>query len=94
MCDLKPTQRNVLYCLIWKLMPYKLKLGHNATETAKNICCAKGEGTGDYSKVTRWLKKFHLGCKDFNVRVRSSKPKPMDSDAMLQAIEANLTRNT
>ena len=44
--------------LIRELLLYEFKLGHNAAETIKIICCAKGEAAADRSTVTRWLKKF------------------------------------
>ena len=44
-CDLKDTQMNVQYNLIWELILY-------------GFCCEKHEGTVDHSTVTRWLKKF------------------------------------
>ena len=60
--------------LIKKLKLIK-KLGHNAPEATKNICCAKDEGTVDHSIVTRWLKKFRLGCKNPENQVRPGKLK-------------------
>ena len=46
-CDLKVAQMNVQCSLIWELVLYKFRLGHNTTETANIICCTKGEGTVD-----------------------------------------------
>ena len=40
-------------------------------ETILNICCVKGEGAVDHSTVTKWLKKFHTGCKKFDNQARS-----------------------
>ena len=50
MCELKATQMNMPYSLIWELILYKFELGHNAEEATKNIC-VKGEGAVDYSTV-------------------------------------------
>ena len=61
----------------------------NSVEATKNICHAKNEST-----VTRWLKKFHLGCKNLNDQANSGKTKNMDSKSMLQAIEADLVSST
>ena len=48
-------------------MLYKFELDHNTVvETTKNICYIKGEGAIDHSTVTRWFKKFFLGCKNHN----------------------------
>ena len=58
--DLKAAQINV-QC--GELMLYKFKLGHNVTDATKNMDSVKGKGTFDHCIVTRWLKKFYLGCK-------------------------------
>ena len=46
-CDLKATQVTVQCHLIWEFILIKFELGRNARETAKNICCAKGEDAVD-----------------------------------------------
>ena len=51
-CDLKAVQLNVQLSLIQEFMLYEFKLGHNAAEATKNICCMKGEDT-DHNTVTR-----------------------------------------
>ena len=61
-------------------------------EIAKSISCAKSEGTADHCTVTRWLKKFRSGCK--NHQARSSRPKTVDSEAVLQVIEENPMNST
>ena len=71
---------------IRKLTIYEFELVHITTETTKNICCVNGEGAVDHITVI----KFHLGCKNLNDRARSGKPKTVDSEAVFQAIEANL----
>ena len=63
---------NMQHSLIWEFMLYKFKLGHNAMKAAKNIC-AKDEGAVDHSTVTRWFKKFCLGCKNLNVSGKTRK---------------------
>ena len=66
-------------------MLYKFKLGHYATEAIKNLSCAKGKGSIYHSPVTRCFKKFCLGCKNLDNHVKLSRPKIMDSKAMLQS---------
>ena len=51
-------------------MHFDIELGHNAIEATKNVCFVKGKGTVDPSTVTRWVKKFPLGCKNLNEQVR------------------------
>ena len=94
MCNLKSSQMNVQYSLIQELRLYKFELGHNTTESTKNICCAKDEGAIDHSAVTRWFKKFYLGFKNLNNQTRPGRPKSIDSEVVLQAIEINLVSRT
>ena len=61
-------------------MFYEFKLSHNATEVTKNISCVKSEDAVDHRTVID-------SCKNI---VRPGRCKIMDSDAVLQAIEANL----
>ena len=76
--------------LIWELMLYEFKLGHDTVETIKNICCKKNEGAVNHRKLTRWFKKFCSGCKNLNKQARSNRPKTMDSEDVFQAVETNL----
>ena len=48
--------------LIWELMRYKFKLGHNAEEATQNICCVKSKGVINNSTVTR--KEISLGLQE------------------------------
>ena len=66
----------------------EFELGHKVAEAAKNICFAKGVGAIDHRTVTRWLKKFLSGFKNFNDHARSSKPQTVDLEAVLQAVDA------
>ena len=64
-------------------------------EATKNICRTKDEGRGvDPSTVTRNFKKFYTSCKDFKDQAKSDRLKTMDSEAVFQAIEANLVNST
>ena len=58
----------------------------------KKNCGAKNEG--DHSTVTRWFKTFCMDCKNLDNQAKSSRPKSMDSEAELHAIEANLVSCT
>ena len=49
----------------------------------------KGEKVVDHSTVTRWFKKCPSDYKNCENLARSSKPKTLDSEAVLQAIEVN-----
>ena len=59
-------------------------------EVTKDICCVKDKNAVDYSRVTRWFKKFHLGCKNLDDHAKSGGPKTKDSKTVLEIIETNL----
>ena len=60
-----------------------------ATETTKKICCSKGEGAVDDHSVTKLFKKFHSSYKNLNNQAKSGGPYTMDSEILLQTMEAN-----
>ena len=93
-CDLKAAHRNIQHSLIWELMLYEFKVNHNAAEATKNNCCMKDKSAVDHNTVRKWFKKFCIDCKNLNNQARLSRPKTIDSKAMLQAIEANLPSRT
>ena len=75
-------------------MLYKFKVGHNVMEATRNICCMKDESAVEHSTVNEWFKKFHSASKNLHYQAMSDKPKSVDSEAALQAIEANLVSST
>ena len=91
--DFKAVQVNVQPSLIQELMLYEFKLSHNTVEAIENICYVKSEGVVDHGTVTRWVKKFCLGCKNLDNQPRPGKPKSVYSEGILQTIEANLVSN-
>ena len=84
---------NVQHSLIREFMLYEFKLGCNFIEVTKNIS-AKVKVTVDHCLVTRWFKKFCLVCKNLDDQAKSGRPKTVDSEAVLQPIEANLVSST
>ena len=56
MCNLKAAQMNMECNLICELKLYEFRMGSNAAEATKNICCVKGEG--NHSTVIKLSKKF------------------------------------
>ena len=92
--NLKAAQINVQHCLLQEFMLYKSELSHNTTEATKNIYHTKGVVAVYHSTVFKWFKKFHFGYKNFGNQARSGRPKAMDSEAVLQARETNLTSTT
>ena len=88
-CDMKVTQLNVSRSLIYDVMFYELRLSDNTTNAIRNISCAEGAITVNYSRVTRYFNKFHAVCKKLTDQALVGLPKAMDSEAVLQAIELN-----
>ena len=74
-------------------MLYEFELGPNDIEATQNNCCVKSKGAIKLSIVTRWLKKFHSGCKNLDDQAKSGRSKTLDSKFMLQAIEASITKS-
>ena len=58
-------QLNVQHSLIWELILYKFKPGHNTA--AENNCWAKGEDAVDHSIKSRWFRKFCSSYKKKNL---------------------------
>ena len=62
-------------------------MAHNVAEAIKkNNFCSRDEGAVDCWTVIRWFKKFRSGCKKVNDRVRSSRYKTVDFEAVFKAI--------
>ena len=67
-------------------MLYNFELSHNSTRVTKNIYYAKGESVFYHSRVTRRLKKYHLGGKNLNNQTKLGRRTSVDSEAVLQVI--------
>ena len=70
-------------------MLYEFALSHNTVKVSKNICDVEGKDVGVYSTLTRWFKKFCSGWVNLDDLAGSEKPKTMEFELMLQAMEAN-----
>ena len=77
-----------------KVMFYDFEVYRNTTEATKNICYAKGENAVDDSKVIKWFKKFRSGSKNLDYQARSGRFKTLDSEAVHQATEENVSSNS
>ena len=58
----------------------------------KTFVVQKVRATFYYSTVTRWFKKFCLGCKNLDNQAWSDRPKSIDSKALLKTIENSTWR--
>ena len=68
----------------WEVLFYR------SADWAKTFVVGKVKA---HSTVSRWLKKFDLACKNVDDQARSGRPKIVDSEAVLQALDANLASN-
>ena len=57
---------NIQHSLIQELILNEVELSDNTAEANKNISYAKCEGAVDSSTITRGVKKFHTGAKNFD----------------------------
>ena len=69
-------------------MLYGVEQGHKITEATKNIF-VEDEGTVNHSTINGWLKKFLSSSKILNDQEKSGRPKSVNSNAVLQAVETN-----
>ena len=73
-------------------MIYEFKLGQNTTEATKSICCEQDEGAVDHSN--QMVQEILLVLQRSNNQAKSGRPKTMNSEDILQAIEANPASST
>ena len=71
--DLEAIYMNVQHSLIREVLFYKF-------EAAENICCVNSKAIVHHNTVTKWFKKFWLGCKTLDNQARSGRPKTLDLD--------------
>ena len=81
-CNLKAAQMNMQHSLIWELIIIEFEY---TKRNQKHLSCKRWR----HSWVTSWFKKFCPGRKNLDDQAKSGRP-----EAILQAIEANLVRNT
>lgn len=78
------TEKHIRHCLL-----HEFRLGRKATEAAKNICIAIGQGAVDDRKCQRWFKKFREG--NFSLDDESGRGRVSSFDK--DALEAMLVQN-
>ena len=59
-----------------------------AIDAAKKICQVEGERTVSVCTAQKWFKRFNEGHTNLNDEPRSGRPKTVDSEALLNAVEA------
>ncbi len=70
-------------------MLYEYKLGHNASEGARNICRGKGKGTVSRYTVWRWFKRFRNKDYSLEDEQRSGRPAEIGLSELKQIIESD-----
>ena len=91
-CGLKTTQWIEQCSLIQELDMFKLD--YNTADSTKNICIGKVKDAIDHSTVIRGFKTFCSGYKNLHDKASLVRLKTLDSEAVLQVIEANLVGST
>jgi [histone H3]-lysine36 N-dimethyltransferase SETMAR len=60
-----------------------------AVDAAKKICQVEGEAIVSIRTAQKWFNRFNEGCTNFKDESRSGRPTIVDSEALLNAVEAN-----
>ena len=68
---------------------YEYKLGTNASETSRKICCAFGQDTLSRTTASRWYNKFNNNDFSLQDEARSGRPVEIDLDRLQQLITAD-----
>lgn len=66
---------------------YEFKLGHTASEAAKNINAAFGEGIASDRTIRRWFEKFRSGDTNLENEPRGHKPAAIQDLDLKQIVE-------
>ena len=72
---------------ICKLMLHEFRLGHTASEAARNICTTLRESSTTPQTCSRWLWRFRSGNTRVNDRKRTGGPTIIEKRAPRRAIE-------
>ncbi|KAI1701014.1 histone-lysine N-methyltransferase SETMAR [Ditylenchus destructor] len=73
--------------VIRELLKYEFELGHTAKEAVENINRAKGAGTVAQRTAERWFSNFRSDKMDIEDKPRSGRPREIDRDAVVNAVE-------
>ena len=81
---MQKSKRQIRQCLL-----HEYKLGHNASEAARNICRGLGKGTVSRPTAWRWFERFRN--KDYSLEddQRSGRPTEIDLSELKQIIESD-----
>ena len=81
------TQKNI----VRNLLLYEYQLKHDAETALANINRAKGQQVMSRATAFRWFSKFRDENTDLNDQPRSGRPREIDHDAVIEAIEEDST---
>jgi transposase len=87
--DLSKEDIRLLLQFQFKLRPYM-----SASEAARNVCKAYGDGIVGESTARRWFKKFKDGGESLTDKERSGRPRKIDRQSVIEAIEDNPSMTT
>jgi histone-lysine N-methyltransferase SETMAR len=76
------------------LLHFQWQLKSNATDAAKKICEAYGEGIVSVRTAQEWFKKFREGNEDLSDKPRSGRSREVNRQAVVNAIEEDPSMTT
>jgi histone-lysine N-methyltransferase SETMAR len=77
--------------IIRNLLLYEFQLGHDAQTATANVNRAKGAGTVHQATTYRWFAKFREDNTNLDDQPRSGRPREIDREAVIEAIDEDPT---
>ena len=80
--------------IIRELLKFEFELGHSAQEAMDNINKAKGSGTVSRTTAYEWFSKFKSGNLETKDNPRSGRPREVDREGVVNAVEEHPSMTT
>jgi len=83
------SKSHLRYCIL-----YEYQLGHSASEAARNICNALGEGSISHVTISEWFKRFNQNNYNLEDKPRSGRPPEVDIDQLQALVKSDPRQST